>query len=168
MVVDTSNDGQEDWIVNLPLGNYYVYYGQGCRNTTCVSPSQWDQSDAKFSVVAGDPVEKVNSSYSLNQSIVVLGPSGGETWDAGSAQRIKWSGGTNEWKINILLVDNNSWSIYAVLFSNLSNTGSWDWTVPGFVPPGQYKMYVSCSSSCGAAPTGSTTYNYSFYPFTIK
>lgn len=168
MVIGTPNDGQENWIVDLPLGDYYGYYGQGCRNATCASPSQWDYTE-KFSVVAGDPVEKVSSSYPLNQSLVVLSPSGGETWDAGSAQKIKWSGGTNDWKINISLIDYNAHTTYTTLFSNLSNSGFQDWTVPGFVPSGQYTMYVSCSN-CGAAPAGFTGgfYTYSFYPFTIK
>lgn len=167
MVINTPNDGQEDWIVDLPLGNYYVYYGQGCRFSTCASASQWDYSNAKFSVVAGSPVEKVNSSYPLNQSLVVLNPSGNEIWSVGATQTVKWSGGSATSIIDILLVDNNQ--SYAYIGRDLVNDGSEQWIVPAYIPPGQYKIYVSCNN-CGAAPAGSTGgfYNYSFYPFTIK
>lgn len=169
MVISTPNDGQEDWIVDLPLGNYYVYYGQGCRNSICTSVSEWDQSNAKFSVVAGSTVEKVNSSYPLNQSLVVLNPSGNEFFSTGSLQTLKWSGGKSDWNISISLIDNNNWTTYTTLFSNLTNSGSVQWTVPAYVPPGQYKLYVSCSN-CSSAPSGYTggLYNYSFYPFDIQ
>lgn len=169
MVIATPNDGQENWIVDLPLGDYYAYYGQGCRGTTCLSAGEWDYSDAKFSVVAGSPVEKVTSSFSLNKSLVVLSPSGAEAWDAGSTQTIKWSGGETDWKIKIALIDNNASTTYTTLFTNLSNTGSASWTVPAYVPPGQYTMYAACTS-CSAAPAGFTggLYAYGFYPFTIR
>jgi ABC-type xylose transport system substrate-binding protein len=167
MVIGTANDGQEDWIVDLPLGNYYVYYGQGCRFATCAYASQWDQSDNKFSVVAGAPVEKINSSYPLNQSLVVLSPSGGETWSVGSSQTVKWSGGNATSIINILLVDDKQ--SYAYVASNSVNDGTEQWIIPSFIPSGQYKIYVACNN-CGTAPAGFTGgfYNYSFYPFTIK
>lgn len=167
MVIGTPNDGQEDWIVDLPLGNYFVYYGQGCRFATCISASQWDQSDAKFSVVAGLPVEKVNSDYPLNQSLVVLSPSGGEMWSVGSVQTIKWSGASSTATINLSLVDDKQ--SYVSIVRDSINDGSEQWIVPAFIPPGQYKIYASCSN-CGTAPSGFTGgfYNYSFYPFTVK
>ncbi len=167
MVINTPNDGQEEWIVDLPLGNYYVYYGQGCRYATCTSPSEWDQSDNKFSVVAGAPVEKINSSYPLNQSLVVLSPSGGEEFPAGSTQTIKWSGKSSSSLIYISLVDNVQ--SYVTIVRSTENDGSYSWIVPDFVPPGQYRIYVSCAN-CEAAPSGFTggNYNYSFYPFTIR
>jgi len=169
MVIGTANDGQEDWIVDLPLGNYYVYYGQGCRLATCTSASQWDQSDNKFSVVAGSPVEKVNSSYSLNQSLVVLSPSGAEAWTVGSTQTIKWSGGNSSWRVRVYLIDVVNSTTYSALFADLENDGSEIWTVPAYIPSGQYKIYVGCNN-CAAAPSGFTGgfYTYSFYPFTIK
>ncbi len=167
MVINTPNDGQEEWIVDLPLGNYYVYYAQGCRNSTCASPSQWDQSDNKFSVIAGNPVEKVNSTYALNQSLVILSPSGNETWTAGSTQTIKWSGKSATSTINLSLVDNKQ--SYVSIARNTANDGAESWVVPAFVPPGQYKMYASCSN-CEAPPSGYTggNYTYSFYSFTLN
>lgn len=167
MVIGTPNDGQENWIVDLPLGDYYVYYGQGCRFATCTSTSQWDQSDNKFTVVAGAPVEKVNSDFPLNQSLVVLSPSGGEVLPAGSAQVIKWSGKSSTSTINISLVDEKQ--SYVALVRGSVNDGQEQWTVPAFVPPGQYKIYVACND-CGAAPSGFSNgnWNYSFRPFTIQ
>lgn len=166
MVISTPNDGQEEWIVDLPLGDYYVYYGQGCRNATCASPSQWDQSDTKFSVVAGSPVEKVNSDYVLNQSLVVLSPSGGETWPVGSSQTIKWSGKSATARVNLAVSDGIS---TVSIVRDTINDGIHDWLVPGFIPPGQYKISLQCSN-CEAPPAGFTggNWNYSFYPFTIK
>lgn len=169
MVINTPNDGQENWIVDLPLGNYYVYYGQGCRNASCVSTSEWDQSDAKFSVVAGSPLQKIDSAYPLNKSLVSLLPSGNEIWNIGSQQTIRWSGGTSDWKISISLISNSAWTTYTTLFSNLNNTGEVSWNIPEYIPPGDYKMYISCSN-CGSAPSGYTGgfYIYSFYPFKIQ
>lgn len=167
MVVGTPNDGQEDWIVDLPLGNYYVYYGQGCRFSSCASPSQWDYSNSKFSVVAGTPVEKITSDFVLNQSLVVLSPSGGESWSVGSPQTVKWSGGSSASKIDLVLVDDKQ--SYTYIARDIINDGSEQWTIPSYIPPGQYKVYVSCNN-CGTAPSGFTGgfYNYSFYPFTIR
>ena len=167
MVINLANDGAENWIVDLPLGNYYVFSGQGCRFSTCITSSQWDQSDNKFSVVEGAPVEKVNSSYPLNQSLVVLNPSGNEIWDRGSTQIIKWSGKSSPSLINISLVDNIQ--SYVSIARSSINDGSHSWVVPDFVPPGLYKIYVSCAN-CEAPPSGFTggNWNYSFYPFSIR
>lgn len=166
MVIGTQNDGAENWIVDLPLGNYYVYYGQGCRNVSCISPSQWDQSDNKFSVVAGAPLGKITSDYPLNQSLVVLSPSGGEVWDSGSTQPIKWSGKSATTLVNLSVYDANS---TVSIVRDTANDGVHDWLVPGFIPPGQYKISLQCSN-CAAPPSGFTNgnWNYSFYPFTIK
>lgn len=166
MEIDLPNNGQGDWIVDLPIGDYYGYYGQGCRNVTCVSPSEWDYG-GKFSVVAGDPVEKVNSTFPLNQSLVVLDPSGGETISAGDTHTIKWSGGNSSWRINISLIAGNQ--TYTRIIPDTDNDGALEWVVPEFVPPGEYKMYVECGN-CGPAPSGFTGgfYTYSFYPFTIE
>lgn len=167
MIIDTPNDGGEEWIVDLPIGNYYVYYGQGCRYATCASPSQWDQSDTKFSVIPGAAVEKVNSGFPLNHSLVVLSPSGNEIWDRGSTQSIKWSGKNSTSRINISLVTDTQ--SYISIARDTENDGVEQWIVPDFVPPGFYKMYVSCAN-CEAAPSGFTggNYTYSFYPFTIR
>ena len=165
MVIGTPNDGAENWIVDLPIGNYYGYYGQGCRNASCSTASQWDYA-AKFSVVAGAPVEKVNSSYPLNQSLVVLSPSGGEEWPSGSTQGIKWSGKGATTLVNLSVYNANS---TISIVRNIENDGVHDWLVPGFIPPGQYKISLQCSN-CEAPPAGFTggNWNYSFYPFTIK
>lgn len=166
MVINTPNDGEESWIVDLPIGNYYVYYGQGCRYLTCASSSQWDQSDNKFSVIDGAPVEKINSSYPLNQSLVVLSPSGNEIWPVGSTQTIKWSGKSVTSTLNLSVTDGAS---TVSIVRNTENDGIYDWLVPGFIPPGLYKVSLQCTN-CEAPPSGFTNgnWNYSFYPFTIR
>ncbi|MDO8503370.1 MAG: hypothetical protein Q7S60_01640 [bacterium] len=168
LVIKTPNDGGEDWIVDLPLGDY-IMAAQGCRDGNCTSPTQWDYSNAPFSVASGAPIEKVASSYPTNQSLVALSPSGGETWSIGSAQTLKWSGGMSDWKISISLVDNSSWTTYTSLFRDLLNDGSESWAIPGYVPPGSYLIYISCTN-CSSAPAGYTGgyYTYSFNPFSIK
>lgn len=166
LIISTSNDQQENWVVDLPSGNY-VMYGQGCR--FCLTNSQWDYSDVPFSVVSGAPIEKINTSNPLNQSLVVLSASGGETWGVGSGQTIKWSGGTNDWTIRVSLIDNNNSSTYTTIFQGIVNDGTEPWSVPEYIPPGSYKTYVSCTN-CPSAPSGYTGgyYAYSFNPFTIK
>lgn len=166
LVVSTTNDQYEDYIVDLPLGNY-ILYAQGCR--FCSSNSQWDYSNSFFSVVAGVPIEKINSNNPANQSLVVLSPSGGEAWDTGATQTIKWSGGTNEWPISISLIDNTNWTTYTTLYQSVTNDGAESWVVPAYVPPGSYKMYINCSN-CQTPPSGYTggVYAYGFNAFTKR
>lgn len=169
-VINTPNDGGEPWIVDLPLGTYYKIYGQGCRDGGCTSATEWDQADNVFSVVAGSvPVGKVNSTYETNKSLVALSPTDGEVLLNGSTKDLKWSGGTNDWNINVSLIDNAAWTTYTSLYGNITNDGVETWTIPSYIPPGAYLLYVSCAN-CPAAPAGYTGgyYTYSFRPFTIK
>lgn len=168
-VINTPNDGGEAWIVDLPLGTYYRIYGQGCRDGSCSSTSQWDQSDNTFSVIAGSvPIGKVTSPYPTNQSLVALSPSGGEIWKNGSTQDLKWSGGTNDWNISVALIDSSNNTTYTTIFNSTANDGAENWTVPAYIPPGSYVSYVSCTN-CPAAPLGYTGgyYTYGFKPLTI-
>ncbi|KKR71798.1 MAG: hypothetical protein UU16_C0053G0005 [Candidatus Woesebacteria bacterium GW2011_GWA2_40_7] len=169
-LINTSNDGQEPWIVDLPLGTYYKIYGQGCRSGGCTSTTQWDQGDNTFNVVAGSiPVGKISSAYPANQSLVALSPSGDETWTNGSVQNLKWSGGTGSWTIYLALIDKYTNTTYTPLFNNTTNDGTETWTIPSYIPPGSYVLYAACTN-CPPPPAGYTGgyYTYSFKPFTIK
>lgn len=169
-VINTPNDGGEPWVVDLPSGTYYKIYGQGCRDGVCTSASEWDQSDTTFNVVAGSvPVGKVNSTYETNRSLVALSPTDGEVLLNEGTKDLKWSGGTSDWNINVSLVDNTAWTTYTSLYNNITNDGIETWTIPSYIPPGSYLLYVSCAN-CPAAPAGYTGgyYTYSFRPFTIK
>lgn len=169
-VINTANDEGEAWIVDLPLGTYYRIYGQGCRDGGCTSTTQWDQSDSTFNVVAGSiPIGKITSSYPTNQSLVSLVPGGGETWVVNSSQSIKWSGGSDEWNINIALIDNSNNTTYTTVFNSTANDGVETWVVPSYIPPGSYTTYISCTN-CPPAPAGYTGgyYTYGFRPFNIS
>lgn len=169
-IISTQNDAGEPWIVDLPLGTYYKIYGQGCRDGGCTSASEWDQSDNTFNVVSGSvPIGKINSSYAANQSLVAFTPTDGELLVNGSTKDLLWSGGMNNWNINISLVDNATWTTYTALFNNITNDGIENWIIPSYIPPGSYLLYISCNN-CSSAPSGYTGgyYTYSFKPFNIK
>lgn len=162
------NDGQAEWIVDLPLGTTYQLYAGGCLRTTCISPYALDSSDGTFSVVAGAPIEKIYTSNLLNRGVVVLSPSGGENWPVGSSQTIKWTGGEDQWDMRVLLMTPGS-SGYTVIEKLTQNDGTVSWIVPAYVPPGSYTVLVGCTpASCNDSTVEGSSYGYSFKPFTIQ
>lgn len=86
--------------------------------------------------------------------ITVVSPNGGETYQAGSTQTIRWSGGTSNSKIS-LYVSKEAGADYTYIASVPKNTGSYDWTIPAGKAPGQYQVWVFCLEACSNTSTGS-------------
>lgn len=158
---DLANDGYEDWTVDLPVGDY-IMYAEGNRGHS-LPDAGWDYSDAPFHVVAGAPLGKINSNYLTDVPIVVLSPSGGESWAPGSTHTILWTGGHGSSTIDVDLINYAANAVDKVLASGTNNDGEFTWTVPADQLSGQYTMYVACTNC--AEQNG--TYGYSFNPFTI-
>lgn len=156
-----ANDGTENWIVDVPPGEY-IMYADACRG--CAN-MDWDYSDAKFTVNEGSFYGKVSSAYSTNQSLVLLTPkSSDEIWSAGQTYDILWSGGESNWTISMYLIDRTTNTTAIILFTGLANDGKASWTMPSSVAPGLYSFYIAC----GNCPEGTFgNYAYSFHNFTV-
>jgi len=78
-------------------------------------------------------------------SITVLSPNGGEQWQIGQTYQIRWNGDNvpTGAVIGIALQDTQTANNY--LFTNISNSGLVNWTIPNNIVPGQYRMRIFCS-----------------------
>jgi len=162
MAFNLTNDGSENWIVDVPPGEYRMSIEacRGCPNML------WDNSDKVFTVSDGTTYGKVSSTYSTNQSLVLLTPkSTEEIWSPGSSHDILWSGGGSDWIIDIGLIDITTHTTAATLFTGLTNNGKATWNMPSTVAPGQYVFYISCNN-CTKVERGGN-YAYSFYNFSV-
>ncbi len=109
----TENDGKYDWIVpDTPSDDCTVYISK----TSGGEPD--DSNDQSFSIIQ------------QSQSVLrVLSPNGGESWDAGSLQEIKWActGDINNVSIEYSKDNAVTWK---TVTQSTSNNGSFEWTVP--------------------------------------
>jgi hypothetical protein len=84
--------------------------------------------------------EVFNITNQIEESISLVTPNGGETWDASTSKLITWtSNGINEVKIEFSSNNGISWVKIA---DSVANTGSYDWTVPN-INSTQGKIRVS-------------------------
>ncbi len=96
-------------------------------------------------------------------SVAVLSPNGGEKWQAGSTQTVRWSGGSPNWTVAVDLRQTPT-SQGVQTSPNISNSGSYTFSVSTNVPPGQYYIYIVCQS-CQVGTQGAG--DWSDAPFSI-
>lgn len=102
---------------------------------------------------------KIQTSTSQTPSITVLSPNGGEQWQVGSTQTIRWNNlGNNSGTVSIILFDQSSNMVNATIATAASNIGSFNWVIPSNILPGSYKVEVYLTNG---------TYDLSDAPFTI-
>ena len=129
------NDGVNTLPMNMEvasspeLGQYKIEVcttGKGAPIDVC------DTSDNYFSIVAA----------AATPSITVLSPNGGETWAAGSVQKITWQSSNipSGQPVNIISLKDASGREYHLLYDTV-NDGSEMITVPSLAP-GLYKAYI--------------------------
>ncbi len=112
------------------------------------------------------------SSASVTPSITVLSPNGGESWQVGSTQTIRWSS-SNVSRVSLDLVNSSGGLVVKNLVNIIGNPGSASWIIPTYIQPGQYWMRVgTCSdSTASCVTTGSidpvTIYDQGDSPFSI-
>jgi len=116
-----------EWLVpsNLAIGDGYKIFA----NTIDANGKEiYDYSDAPFSIVAaGTP------------SITVLSPNGGESWQIGKTYTIKWTANNID-SVDIVYRREGSGAEYnGVIATNQPSQGSYNFTVPANILPGEYK-----------------------------
>ena len=92
------------------------------------------------------------SSSSVNVSsatITVLSPNGGENWQVGSTQTIKWSGGQNPLEVMLETYDEGELIVKGWVATNVSpSTGQYVWKVGDlFAKDSGAKIYLNTSSA---------------------
>jgi Leucine-rich repeat (LRR) protein len=119
IVQTTANDGSFDWTIPDIVSDECLV--RVSSNDGDPDPVPSDISDEVFSMVPDSAGE-----------FRVTSPNGGESWELGSTQSIKW---TNSGDINSVMIEysydnGNTWN---TIVSSVSNSGSYDWQVPDTV-----------------------------------
>lgn len=110
---------------NLPPGTlvcltFGVWNMQGldtCKDTVCFVIPQCPDS--------------ISTSCDLQ---VTGGPQAGDTLCAGDNVTITWTSTGTPGNVNLSLININTWSVYQSIAGNISNTGSYNWTIPSNIP----------------------------------
>jgi hypothetical protein len=119
IVQTTPNNGSFDWTIPDTVSDECLVRVSSYDGDPDPIPS--DVSDLVFSIVPDAAGE-----------FRVTSPNGGESWEVGSTQSIKW---TNSGDINNVMIEysydnGNTWS---TLISSIENSGTYDWTIPDTV-----------------------------------
>ncbi|MEI6520205.1 MAG: PQQ-binding-like beta-propeller repeat protein [bacterium] len=124
-------------------------------------------SDYKIKISSvGNPLisSKSVSNFSIIAlpTITVTSPNGGEIWVQGSSQSINWksTGSISNVKIEFLYNDTPS----NVIINNMSNNGSYTWTIPFSQTPGNnYKIRVSSITNASSLDTSNADFSITQY-----
>jgi hypothetical protein len=115
IIPNTSNDGDESWIVKGPPTTH-----ARIRVVSLENPSLWDISDRDFTIRDNTP-----------PSISVTSPNGGEVWRVGETCRITWTATDNVGVSRIdVFYSTDGGRTWRTIAARLSNTGSYDWRIP--------------------------------------
>ncbi len=99
--------------------------------------------------------QNVTQNITLKPTITVVSPNGGEVWEIGKPQTIKWTS-TSVNYIWIDLLDKDGKYAMTNLVNVEGNPGATNWTPPVYLKPGQYRVRVgTCTNrpnrtDCGA------------------
>lgn len=128
---ENNNSGMAGFL-NLPYGNY----------TVVIDAAGFEYYKASFTVCATCEETttiylKKTSTSSTIPSITVLYPNGGEKWQKGSAQIIKWNSANVSSVYIKLRKGSDTYSGTEGVVSNIvSNAGFYQWTIPTTLPDG--------------------------------
>ena len=77
------------------------------------------------------------------QTVTVTKPAAGETWIKGTTYTVTWTkNGTMPDLVRLSLRDPNTLAEVKLIQDNVTNTGTWPWTVPSGIVDGQYRLRV--------------------------
>ena len=117
----------------------------------------WPDLSVGESLVSAHLARKAG--ISIQPSITVTSPNGGEVWQVGSTQTIKWSGGNTTDRMRIILDTSPNFAYSQI--ADVTNTGSYNWVVPNIIA----KFYVRvCTLTLSNLPNQCDT---SDSPFSI-
>ncbi|HEV3343905.1 MAG TPA: right-handed parallel beta-helix repeat-containing protein, partial [Pirellulales bacterium] len=103
------------------------------------------------------------ASESPTSYVLVMSPSGGESWPKGNTFNIRWRSQDMQGTVRIDLLEGSSTSPVLTIGTGIANTGSYAWTVPtSLTPAGDYMMRVT-RQDAGAA-SGTSTSAFSIAP----
>ncbi len=94
----------------------------------------------------------------------VVSPNGGEVWAKDSTQKILWTGGGSNWKLEVLLKNSSTTNTVVTIASSTSNTGAIAWKVPTTLRSRSYNIRIRCTN-CPKGTKGVTDISDS--PFSI-
>ena len=104
----------------------------------------------------GDPAVSLVDVISPG-SIFVNSPNGGEQWPVGSSQTIRWTTSGSCPTVNVQLSTNNG-STWSTIASQLTNSGTCPWTVPGSISS-QCRIRVSDSADGAPSDMSNTAFS---------
>ena len=161
----TSTVSVYDGIVSTPVTPVIINPISATTTNPSVpsNPPNSTQGTTSTPVIISTPVTPVVSTPTY--SLTVTSPNGGENWKVGSTQRITWSSNIGaSATVSIDLMDSSGGRVVSSI-ANVSNTGSYRWSVPfrnSFKSSGQYKIRITSSSVKGGVSDVSNN------PFTIN
>lgn len=129
-----SPQGTYSWLTSssYPEGTYKIRAYLMPKDITRVDSSKvlaQDESDAPFSLAA--------TAATPASSITVLSPNGGEKWQKGSTQTIKWnSNNVSQIYIKLRKGSDTYSGTEGEVSKTIANTGSLQWTIPTTLPDG--------------------------------
>jgi len=138
----TFNDGSRNWTIPgsiIPGNDYKV------KITSDSDSSMYDFSDKNFSII---------------ESVTVTSPNGGEILTIGAANNITWTSSVDLGpSLRITLYKEGAY--YSTITNDTANSGSYSWTIPPNVEPGDdYKIKITSNSN-------NASYDFSDDNFTI-
>jgi|GEM_PF-4623963 len=150
--IGSGGSGSYDWVVpyNKALGSDYRI-----RITSTSTTAYKDTSDAAFTISAGPP-------------FTVEVPNGGETWQQGSSQTIRWdyTGSPGSYvKIELLKAGVVSRTISSSTSRGSGGSGSKSWTVPSTLTLGDdYRIRITSTSNATKTDTSNADFTISAGP----
>lgn len=163
----TDNDGTEEWIVDVPVGEYKL---QMISCAGCVDGSGFDSSDGVFTVVADPQAVVPSPRFPANASLAVFSPSGGEIYQPGETVNLYWYGGYPDWQLTLTLMpvsESNTIKRHTI-DESVANDGIYTWSIPSsaaFITEGDYFMRIECTN-CDNGTNGTSAYSFRY--LTIK
>ena len=138
---NVSNTGSYSWTIDPALFPGSSAYRIGL---SAMSGTVYDYSDGYFTI--------------NNPTLTVTAPNGGEVWELGSVHNITWTSGCLS---GLVAVDiyNGATNLYRY---NVSNTGSFSWTIDPAIFPAGTSYTIGLSALSGAV------YDYSNSAFTLQ
>ncbi|MDE2233809.1 MAG: PKD domain-containing protein, partial [Patescibacteria group bacterium] len=152
-------------IYNNP-GNYVAKLAK--NNCSLPTSGRLQQPTCKPGDMINTANINVGKNNSVTPSVTVSSPNGGEDWSVGSTNAISWSSNAGNLvspNVVLSLSDSSGHNILQIAPS-VPLTGSYEWSIPSSVVPGQYK--VSAYLSGVGARGGGAVQDYSDSYFTIS